>query len=169
MAAHMSAPRGSALVVAVVALLISTVIAVGILRFTSREIAAANAGSRRQALVSCAEAARQLLVSRFHALTISPEQVTALNVPLDGTGGRTFAVGGHIGDGATSVQVNQVTILPEDAFGKNTSVRDITNTIALIGQGGKPMKVIVHCVDHGDGTPTGGRQLEIEFGVRFGL
>jgi hypothetical protein len=31
------------------------------------------------------------------------------------------------------------------------------------------VKVVVHCQDHGDGTPTSGRQLEVEFGVRYGL
>ncbi len=71
--------------------------------------------------------------------------------------------------GKTEVQITQVSMLPENAFGPSSSVRDLTNIVERTGQGGKPMKVSVHCVDHGDGTPTGGRQLEIEFGVRFGL
>jgi type II secretory pathway pseudopilin PulG len=153
-----------------VVILVVMAISVGIINYATRESAGANAGARRQALVSCAEAARQVLMSRFHALGLSPTSIEALNVPLDGTGGTTLAVGGHIGENpATTVQVNQVTILPENAFGKSSSVRDITNIIPLTGQGGKPTKVIVHCVVNGDGTPTSGRQLEVEFGVRYGL
>ncbi len=59
--------------------------------------------------------------------------------------------------------------LPDNAFGPSNRVRDLSNVISLAGQGGKPIKVMVHCIDHGDGTPTGGRQLEVEFGVRFGI
>ncbi len=176
-----SGQRGSALVIAIVAILVITVIGVGMIRISTRELAGANAGSRRQALVACAEAARQVLMSRFHALGLSPTSVQALNLPLDGdtTSGMAYAVGGHIGEDPTTmslidpskteVQVDQVGLLPENAFGKTTSVRDLTNIVPLAGQGGKPLKVMVHCIDHGDGTPTGGRQLEVEFGVRFGL
>jgi hypothetical protein len=68
-----------------------------------------------------------------------------------------------------NVQVNQVVFLPENSFGPSNRVRDLTNVISLAGQGGRPLKIVVHCQDHGDGTPTSGRQLEVEFGVRFGL
>lgn len=175
------APRGAALILAVIVILVVTVIGIGMLRIGTRELAGAGAGSRRASVVACAEAARQLLLSRFHALGTSPVSLEPLNVPLDATGGlaKTFAVGGHIGEdpttelkdvpGKTQVQITQVSMLPENAFGPSTSVRDLTNIVERTGQGGKPMKVSVHCVDHGDGTPTGGRQLEIEFGVRFGL
>jgi hypothetical protein len=92
-----------------------------------------------------------------------PTAVDALNVTLDGTGGRTAAVGGHVDQSDATVQVSQVQFLPDNAFGPTTRTRDITNTVSLIGQGGKPLRVVVHCVDGG------GRQLEVEFGVRFGL
>ena len=128
-------------------------------------------------VVACAEAGRQLLVGRFHALGLAPTSLTALNVPLDGAAGKaqTWLVGGHLGENpdpsVTSpidpsrglVQVNQVSLLPDNAFGPVSRARDITNTVSLIGQGGKPLRVIAHCVD------AGGRQLEVEFGVRFGL
>ncbi len=155
--------RGSALLVAVVVVLVVTLIGVGIVNFASREVAGATSGARRQGLVACAEAARQLLVSRFHAVGLSPAAVDALDVALDGTGGRVRAVGGHVDDSAGSVQVNQVQFLPDNAFGPVSRARDITNTVSLIGQGGKPLRVVAHCVD------AGGRQLEVEFGVRFGL
>jgi hypothetical protein len=167
--------RGSVILTAAIVILVVTMIGVAIIRFASREVAGAWSGANRQALSACAESARQLLVSRFHAVGLSPSSIQALgvapdtNYTLDGSGGRTVAMGGHIGEAPTTVQVNQIVFLPENAFGPSTRSRDLTNTVALMGQGGRPIRVVVHCVDHGDGTPTGGRQMEIEFGVRFGL
>jgi hypothetical protein len=164
--------RGSALLMAVIVVLVITVLGVGIIRFASREVAGSTAGARHQALVACAEAGRRLLASQFHAVGVTPTSLQALNVPLDGPAGQaaTFAVGGHINDDPNvNVQVNQVVFLPDNSFGPSNRVRDLTNVISLAGQGGRPLKVVVHCQDHGDGTPTSGRQLEVEFGVRFGL
>jgi hypothetical protein len=145
--------RGSALIIAVIVVLIVSVIGIGVLRFAYRETAGATAGAREQALVSCAESARQLLVSQFDALGLQPAS--------------TFAVGGHYG--TAGVTVAQVSYLPDNAFGSTNRVRDLTNVIAVAGQGGRPLKVVVHCQAGGAGTPESGRQLEVEFGVRFGL
>jgi Tfp pilus assembly protein PilX len=167
---HMrTSQRGSALIIAVIVVMIVSVIGIGILRFAFRETAGATAGAREQALISCAESARQLLVSQFNALGLQPTAITALNVPLDTTSGAgsTFAVGGHYG--TSGVTVAQVTYLPESAFGATNRARDLTNIIAVAGQGGRPLKVVVHCQAGGTGTPESGRQLEVEFGVRFGL
>jgi hypothetical protein len=167
--------RGSVILTAAIVVVIVTIIGVAIVRFASREVAGAYSGAQRQAISACAESARQLLVSRFHAVGLVPSSIQALgvtpdtNYTLDGSGGRTIAMGGHVNEAPANVQVNQVVFLPETAFGPTGRSRDLTNTVSLMGQGGRPIRVIVHCVDHGDGTPTGGRQMEVEFGVRFGL
>ncbi len=155
--------RGSSLVLAVIVVLVISIIGVGIINFATLEVAGATSGARRQGLVACAESARQLLVSRFHAVGLVPTAVEALNLQLDGTGGQMNAVGGHFDEAAANVQVSQVQFLPDNSFGPTSRARDITNTVSLIGQGGKPLRVIAHCVDGG------GRQLEVEFGFRFGL
>jgi type II secretory pathway pseudopilin PulG len=164
--------RGSALLIAVVVVLVVAVIGTGILRFTFREAAGATAMAREQSLVSCAESARQLLVSQFQALGLQPTSIAALNVPLDtstGTSGAR-ALGGHFdGAGVTGTTVTQVSYLPDNAFGPTNRVRDLSNIIAVAGQGGRPLKVVVHCQQAGSGTANSGRQLEVEFGVRFGL
>ena len=162
--------RGSALIIAVIVVLIVTVIGVGMLRFAFRETAGATAGAREQALVSCAEAARQVLVSQFNALGLQPTSIAALNLPLDSAspGSATArAVGGHYG--TSGVTVDQVSYLPENAFGTTNRVRDLTNIIATAGQGGRPLKVVVHCQAGDTTSAASGRQLEVEFGVRFGL
>jgi hypothetical protein len=163
--------RGSALLMSVVVVLVITIIGVGIIRFAGREVAGATAGAQHQSLVACAEAGRRLLTSQFHAIGLTPTEIVAFDAPLDGQAARsrTRAVGGHVDGAAANVQLDQVVFLPDNAFGPSNRVRDLTNVISLAGQGGKPLRVLVHCQDGGDGTPTSGRQLEVEFGVRFGL
>ncbi|HEY6892032.1 MAG TPA: hypothetical protein VI300_29790 [Solirubrobacter sp.] len=162
--------RGSTLLTTVVIITVVTIIGVGVVRFATREVAGAYAGAQDQALVACAETARQLLLSKFHALGTNPTSIAALNVPLDGpaASARSYAVGGHID--TQGITVAQVSYLPDSAFGPANLSRDLTNVVApMSGQGGKPLKVVVHCQVQGDGTATGGRQLEVEFGVKFGL
>jgi hypothetical protein len=155
--------RGSALLIAIIVVFVVAIIAAGVLRYTSRELAGATAGRQADALAACAEAGRHVLMSQFRAVGIPPTQLQALNVPLDAAGGSTRAVGGHID--AVNVQVEQVTVLPLGSFGsERRNTRDITNIAFpnLSPLGGTPYRLVVHCVDHG-------RQLEVEFGVRFGL
>ena len=160
--------RGSALLTSVIAVLVISVIGVGIIRFAGREIAGATASMHEQALAACADAARQRLVAQFHTLGFQPSNIQALNLPLGTTTGtaRTFAVGGHYDTPTANIQIAQVSYLPEGAFGPTTAVRDITSIVSLVGQGGKPLKVVVHCQD---GNVDGGRMLEVEFGIRFGM
>jgi len=163
--------RGSALLMSVMVVLVISIIGVGIIRFASREVAGATAGARHAALVACADAGRKVLTSQFRAVGLAPTALTALNQPLDGPAGqaRTQAVGGHVGSAASAIQVDQVVFLPDNAFGPSNRVRDLSNVISLAGQGGKPLRVLVHCQDGDLSTPASGRQLEVEFGVRFGL
>lgn len=168
--------HGSGILLAMIVVFVVALIVAGVLRYTSRELAGATAGRQHDALVACAEGGRQLLMSQFRAIGIPPTQLQALNVPLDATtGGSTAAVGGHID--STTVQIEQVTVLPMGSFGsERRNTRDITNIAFpnLSPLGGTPYRLVVHCVDHGAKDPsTGvykdGRQLEVEFGVRFGL
>ncbi len=161
--------HGSGLLLAIIVVFVITLVAVGVIRFSARELAGAFAGRQQEALVACAEAGRQLLMSQFRAYGVSPVSLTPLNVSLDkASGGNTRVVGGHYD---SNVQVQQVVVLPAGTFGPDpNSVQDRSNRIFVqrIG-GGNPYKVVVHCQDRGDGTPASGRQLEVEFGIRYGL
>lgn len=161
--------RGGALLLSMLTVLIVSAVAVAMIRFSSRELAGATAARQNEALVACAEAGRQLLLSQFRSIGIAPTSLQALNVSLDGTAGRTRAVGGHVD---TNVQVQQVSVLPTATFGvQRNSVRDLSNIVTGAGQlGGTPYRIVVHCQDGGTaGDQTSGRQLEVEFGLRFGL
>lgn len=167
-------PRGSALLIASIAMIIIAVIGVALVRFTQREAAGATAAERAEMLASCAEAGRGLLLSQLHALGADPKTITVLGadgVLLDGPSGRMRAMGGHIGeDPAVDVTVVQVEDLPSNSLGPQKKVFETSNRISKFGSmGGTPMKVTVHCQDGDLSGPTTGRQLELEFGVLFGL
>jgi hypothetical protein len=168
--------RGSALVVTMIVLLVLAILSVAMIRFTSRELAGAIAARQQDALVSCAEAGRQLILSQFRSAAISPSSLVILNDSLGGADGATRVVGGHIDTtaaaGSLAVDVEEVTVLPAATFGvARASIRDLSNIISGAAQlGGTPYRIIVHCQDHGTtGDPASGRQLEVEFGLRFGL
>ncbi|HUL59217.1 MAG TPA: hypothetical protein VLU43_08080 [Anaeromyxobacteraceae bacterium] len=157
--------RGSSLAVTMIVVVVVSVIGIGILKFTSRELYGSMAGQREQSMVACAESSRALLMSKFHALGIKPLDVAALNVPIDSN---ATSQGGHYdmpsatSADLTSIQLAQVTYLSDSAFGPLQSAFDLTNTLSL-SRGGRPMKVMVRCINRN------GIQLEVEFGIKFGL
>lgn len=161
--------RGSALLIAVVALLVLSVLGVGIVRYGFREVVGASALEREQMMVACSEAARQLLASRFHALGTDPGSLEAFDVELS-EGVR--ALGGHygdadpVGDSGAAVRITQVKALPLNAFGPAASSRDLTNVIAKDAVAKTPFKVVVRCQRTVGGNTV---EQEMEFGVKFGL
>lgn len=164
--------RGSSLVVAVLVILIIAVIGVGMVRFTQRETAGALAGQRADMVSACAAAAQKLLLSRFHLLGVQPTDIAVLNVKLDGTPGRTVALGGHIGADPTQplATIKQVENLPPTSVVNRQAMSDETNYSSQMGGGGgQLLKITVHCQAGDTSSPTSGRQLEIEYGVNFGL
>lgn len=160
-------PRGSALIISIIVMMVVAVIGVGMIRYAGRELAGSIAGTHERALAECAEAARLQLLAQFHALGFQPTSVAPLSAKLGTTGtATTTAVGGHYDTPTGGVQIEQVSYLPDSAAGPVTTVRDLTGISSLIGQGGRPIKVVVLC---DDGVSNGGRQLEMEFGIKFGL
>ena len=167
--------RGAALILAVIGVLIVTTIGIAMLRMTYREVAGSQAGAQEQALIACAEAARVQLFSQMHVLGFQPELVPELKVTKLGTvsgSARSFAVGGHYDTPSTSsptpglpspVVIEQVSYLPPYAAGPSKSIQDITNRLSAMVPPQSPVKVVAMCVD------SSGRQLEVEFGVKFGM
>jgi hypothetical protein len=164
--------RGSTLVIAVIVVLIMAVIGVGLVRFTQRETAGALAGQRTDAVAACAAAAQKLLLSRFHLLGVQPTDLTVLDVRLDGASGTLRAIGGHIGADPSQpvTTIRQVETMPAGGMVRQGVMSDATNFSSSMGrEGGQPLKVTVHCQAGDLSSATSGRQLEIEFGVNFGL
>jgi hypothetical protein len=153
--------RGSTLLFTLIVTLAVVAIGAAMIRYSSLDLSAATAGRKHQELVSCAEAGRKVLLSKFKLLGAPVVQIQALNVALDT---RTQVVGGHY----DRVNVVQVSELPAWTAGP-TKPSTANWRIQATTLGGTPYKVVVHCQVGGDGTATSGRQLEVEFGVRFGL
>lgn len=156
------AERGSALLLAVMLVLILSVVGLAIASRSSSEGDSVAAKRHRDGSVSCADAARDLLMSQFTAFGVSPTQMT-----LDTTvNGRTLRTG-HYDTPAGSVLLKSVEAeagVAQAAIG----VSDISNRISRTGMGGQVYRMTVVCESAapGGGTP---RQSEVEYLVRFGL
>ena len=152
--------RGNALLLAVIVVLVMAVVAVGVIRFAYQEVGGATAVRKQAAAAACAEAARGLLMSQWKLLGTQGMQLTPLNITVESST-PTYIRGGHYGQvGVTGVQVIKLNPL---TVGPSTSSSDISNRIADQVQ---PYRVVVHCTQN---TGTDTRELEIEFGVSFGL
>ena len=161
-----SSQNGSALVLAVVVVAVLAVLSAAALRFTSAELGATRAFRSGTELVSCAEAGRKLLISKFRrmemplSLTLSSEME---NPGSDGCPdplpeGHHCARGGHYGQNVTAVK------LVTNAMTSQRSQRDLTNVISRYALGaGQQYQVVVHSTDDR------GRESEVEFALRFGL
>jgi hypothetical protein len=163
----LASQRGSALVISVLVVLVVAIIGVAVIRFASREVAGATAARRHQTIVACAEAGRQTILAQFKALGTAPTALQPLNMPV---AAYNQVMGGHIGTTDTQgIQVAQVVYLPQAAFGPDRGVvQDVSNRILATGGGGRPTKAVVRCVQPGiAGSPP--RELEVEFGLRFGI
>jgi hypothetical protein len=153
--------RGVALLIAIIVVLVVTVLAVGVIRYASREVAGATAGRKEAAIASCAEGARSMLLSQWKLLGQQASgSISPLNVTLEPST-PTALRGGHYGDvnvtGVQIVKMNDLTV------GDRLSVSDLTNRIA---ESVANYRVVVHCTQ---GTGLAARELEVEFGINFGL
>jgi Tfp pilus assembly protein PilX len=153
--------RGSALIIAVIVVLVMSVLAVGVIRFASREVAGATAGRKLAAASSCAEAARAWILANWNALdNVAPADKPPMDVTLENVT-PTALRGGHYGQtGVTQVQI--VKLNPQ-TVGPANKTNDLTNRI---GDTVTPYRVVVHCVQ---GSGTDAREMELEFGLTFGL
>lgn len=151
--------RGSALLLAIVLIVLLGVVGLAVSSRASSETGAVAAKRHHDATVSCADAARDLLMSQFRAYGTSP-----LDMQLSSTAGDHTLSSGHYDDlNVKSVQaVGSAT--QATAFG----VSDVSNRIARTGLGGQVYRMTVVCSSP---SPSGGpaRQGEVEYVVRFGL
>jgi hypothetical protein len=162
--------RGNVLLMSVIVILDITDIGLAVVRYSSREVSAAIAGRKEAAVTACAEAARSLLMSQWKLLSAHGTSVAPLNVTLD-TASQTQIQGGHYGqnpsgsgfwNATAQIWVNNVQVIKLDPLtvGPSYQVNDLTNRI---GDTVQAYRVVAHC------TQGGGRQVEVEFGVQYGL
>jgi len=169
-------PRGSALVMALVVVLVITAAGVAVVRFSSREVAGAYAARKEATINACAEAARALLMSQWKLLGTAAGSVPPVNIPFESTGSNTTVQGGHYGQNPSSALywnassqtwVNNIQVIPLNPLtvGANYQVNDITNRVADQAQ---PYRVVAHCTQS-SGEAGSARETEVEFAVQWGL
>ncbi len=165
-----SSERGSALLMSIVVILLVTVFGLAVVRFSAREVSGAIAGRKEAAVAACAEAARAMIMSQWKLLGANGVTVPPLDVVLD-SASQTHLQGGHYddtpGDSAhwnassqTWVNNIQVAKLNPLTVGSSYQSNDLTNRV---GDTIQSYRVVVHC------TQADGREVEVEFGVQYGL
>lgn len=154
-AAH-AAPRGSILVVTVMFLAVLTIVAAGLVTRARLGMEAASQKRVYDASLSCADAAREMLLGQFRAFNVNIAELR-----LDATLGDRRLASGHYD------QFNVMSVRPLSgarALGSD-SVAGIANRSAAVNLGGAPYLFTVVCSDSSGTT----RQSEVEFFIRFGI
>ena len=147
--------RGAALLVAIVLVAILALIALALVTRTTTEIDSVSAKRHYDVAVSCADGAREMLLSQFRTYGASPTALT-LNQTV---GDKNYSSGHYSNFGVQSVSV------ATGSQAGNVGVTDIANRTQKSRLGGTVYRMTVVCSDAT--TPT--RQSEVEFLVRFGL
>ncbi len=153
--------RGSALIIAMILMVVLAVVGVAIVNRTTREVDAVASKRHWDRAMSCAEGARQMLLSQFRAYGVD---ITALTLQKQ-VGDQYFASGHY-----DSFQV--ATVTPAQGSPGGVVGGDAANRITKGGKGlgQKAFRFTVVCSDT---TPlsTGQytHQQEVEFLVNFGF
>ena len=150
-------PRGMALVMAMIVVVLITMLVAGAISFTGTERAASEVQAQEDTMSSCVQAARNLFISRMNMLDAEGPSRITFNEDLRGVKLRT----GHF-DRLAEVSATDVSGSMKDP---NRDVQDISNTNTH-----KPTTkfytVTAVCRETDDATSP---EREIEFMVRVGL
>jgi hypothetical protein len=154
--------RGSALIIALILVTVLSIVALALVSRTNNEIDAVSAKRHYDLTASCAEAARQLVLSKFAQAGVNlgtlGMQVTLGNLNLY-TGHYSADGGGYMPDGG-------VVALVGNAGGASSGgATDVANKIQKLNFGTTPYRVTVVCQDASNVT----RQTEVEFVINYGL
>ncbi|HYS08454.1 MAG TPA: hypothetical protein VEP66_06905 [Myxococcales bacterium] len=154
--AHNKHDRGSALILAMILMIALAVIGVAIVNRTSREVDAVASKRHWDRSSSCAEGARQMLLSQFRAYGVS-----LVNLQLQKRVGDQQYASGHY-DNFNVTSISEAGGTPGGAVGGDAANR-ITKRSG--GLGGKGYRLTVVCRDNALAT----HQQEVEFLVNFGF
>lgn len=155
--------RGSALLVAMIALAVLLVVVVGALQFTGQNREASAVKVRGEQSSACADAARKYLMSRLRLYNVQVESLTLdSQLPDDPVAARQSRVRtGHY-DMAAAVDATGV-VSASMVSATRRQVRDVANSPVRPTLGGTPYRVVVKCRE------AGGREQEVEFAFKYGL
>lgn len=147
--------RGSTLIVTVVLVAVLTVAAAGLVVRSRMGVESAGAARRQEAVLACAETAREMLLSRFRVSNIS---LASLELDRQ-TGGHRLGSGHY-----DTFEMRTVEALGAEALSAPRA-QGIGNRVVRTALGGAPYRFTVVCMDSSDEN----QQAEVEYLVRFGL
>lgn len=151
---------GLSMLVVLILIVVLTLVAFAVISMASKEVDAVGAKRRFDKGVSCAESARNLLLSQFRIYGSAPTSLV-LNTPIDD---RVLATG-HF----DNVAVTSVTNASSSSAITTLGATDMSNRITRRGLGGQLYRITVVCSKaNASGAPTG-EQNEVEYLVRFGM
>src|SRR2546423_2767449 len=148
--------RGSALIVSMILMIVLAVVGIALVNRTTREVDAVASKRHWDRAMSCAEGARQMLLSQFRAFGVN---LAGLQLSR-AVGDQTYASGHY--DSFNVASVGEAGGTPGGIVGSDAANR-ITRRSG--GLGGKGWRMTVVCRDNAQAT----HQQEIEFLVNFGF
>lgn len=156
--------RGSALVIALILVTVLSLVGLALVKRANSEIDAVSAKRHYDMTASCAEAARQLVMSKF-AQAGANMGTLGLQITL----GQLNLYTGHysLPDGGSGF-VPDGGVLPLMSTGGGATsggATDVANKIQKVNFGTTPYRVTVVCQDANNVT----RQTEVEFVINYGL
>jgi hypothetical protein len=152
--------RGSALVVALILITVLSIVALALVNRTNAEIDSVSAKRYGDATASCAEAARQAVISKFAQAGAGVGQL-GLQITIGSMNlytGHYSATSGYVADGG-------VTTLISTGGATSGGATDSANKINKLNIGTTPYRVTVVCQDANNVS----RQTEVEFVINYGL
>ena len=148
--------RGSALIVAMILMIVLAVVGLAVVKRTSREVDAVASKRHWDRAMACAEGARQMLLAQFRTYNVNLTGLTFQKT----VGDQTYATGHYDNFNVASVSLAGGT--PSGSVGGDVANRIVGRKGGL---GGKGWKYTVVCSDSSGNT----HQQEVEFLVNFGF
>lgn len=154
-------PRGMALVMALLVVVLVTLLVAGAISFTGTERNASVLQTREDTLSACTQAARNLFLARLRVLT----PASTAQVRLDDAHGQGLIRAGHFTGSTPAPTLTHVERLPANTVGASRdAARDISNTLGDAAEGAYWYSVTALCQEY-----PGGPEREVEFVIRVGL
>ncbi len=151
-------PRGMALVMAMIVIVLITMLVAGAITFTGTERGAAMLQTNEDAMSACTQAARNLFIARLRVLLGNAERIK-LDQQLNEEGRRVFT--GHYG---TPSIVSAQWVNPNTVGESRSGAIDMSNKVGTAALVAGYYRVTAVCQERADGP-----QREVEFVVRVGL
>ncbi|XXF77354.1 hypothetical protein P2318_30530 [Myxococcaceae bacterium GXIMD 01537] len=162
-----SHPRGMALVMAMIVIVLMTLLVAGAITFTGTERGAAMLQTDEDAMSTCTQAARNLFIARLRVLTGNAERIQ-FNQEINHEGRRIFT--GHFDQAGASI-ISAKWVPPNNVGEARTGAIDLSNRVGTSALVAGYYRVTAVCRESNPvaGSTSPPREREVEFVVRMGL